>query len=101
VPNAADEFHDYALEWLPESLTLSVDGVVKLTSTRGPQDDWQQWPFDHDMYFIMNLAIGGSWGKEKGPIDDSIFPVRMEFKYVRVYSPSPVSAGCVAPDPAP
>ena len=94
VPNAATEFHDYTLEWLPESITLSVDGIVQLKRMRGPTDDWKQWPFDQNMYLIMNLAIGGIWGKEKGPIDDSIFPVRMEFEYVRVYRPSATNAGC-------
>jgi hypothetical protein len=33
----------------------------------------------------MNIAIGGSWGGQKG-IDDSIFPQRMEIDYVRVYA---------------
>jgi hypothetical protein len=37
------------------------------------------------MYLILNLAIGGNWG---GAIDDSIFPVTMQFKYVNVYERS-------------
>ena len=32
-----------------------------------------------------NVAIGGAWGRAGGPIDDSIFPVRMEIEHVRVY----------------
>ena len=43
------------------------------------------WPFDKDQYLILNLAIGGSWGGQKG-IDDSIFPQRYCIDYVRVYT---------------
>ena len=31
------------------------------------------WPYDKPQYLILNLAIGGEWGGQKG-IDDSIFP---------------------------
>jgi hypothetical protein len=41
-------------------------------------------PFDKPFYVILNLAIGGSWGAQKG-IDETIFPCRMEVDYVRMY----------------
>ncbi len=46
---------------------------------------WRAWPFDHPYNVILNLAIGGSWGRAGGPIDASIFPLRMEVDYVRIY----------------
>ena len=42
------------------------------------------WPFDKAQYLILNLAIGGAWGGEKG-IDDGIFPQQYQIDYVRVY----------------
>jgi len=33
---------------------------------------------------LLNLAIGGNWGGQKG-IDDSLFPHVFEIDYVRVY----------------
>jgi hypothetical protein len=36
------------------------------------------------MFLILNVAVGGHWGGQKG-IDDSIFPIKMEIDYVRVY----------------
>ena len=44
----------------------------------------EAWPFDRPCYLILNLAIGGAWGGQKG-IDDAIFPQRFEIDYVRVY----------------
>jgi hypothetical protein len=45
------------------------------------------WPCDKDQYLILNLAIGGGWGGQKG-IDDSIFPQKCVIDYVRVYQKS-------------
>ena len=42
------------------------------------------WPFDKPQFLILNLAIGGTWGGQKG-IDDSLFPHRLVIDYVRVY----------------
>ena len=42
------------------------------------------WPYDKDQYLILNLAIGGDWGGQKG-VDDRIFPQRYYIDYVRVY----------------
>ena len=42
------------------------------------------WPFSQPFYLILNIAVGGAWGGQKG-IDDSIFPRRFEIDYVRVY----------------
>ncbi len=42
------------------------------------------WPYDKPQYLILNIAIGGAWGGQRG-IDDSIFPQRMYIDYVRVY----------------
>ncbi len=44
----------------------------------------KKWPFDKRFHLILNLAFGGDWGGAKG-IDNSIFPVKMEVDYVRVY----------------
>ncbi|MEL0289166.1 MAG: hypothetical protein VXA34_10890, partial [Gammaproteobacteria bacterium] len=50
------------------------------------------WPFDHPFHLILNVAVGGAWGRAGGPIDDSIFPVRMEIEHARVYRHEDVSS---------
>ena len=57
-------------------------------------DDWHQWPFDQDMLLILNLAVGGTWGAELRPVDETAFPSQMEFDYVRVYRPTAWNPGC-------
>jgi len=63
---------------------MAVDGKPYATYDRKPGDKMAEWPFDKPFYLILNLAIGGAWGGQKG-IDTAAFPQRMEVDYVRVY----------------
>ena len=80
------EFHVYSLEWSPEHISVLFDGVPYFYYAN-EQTGWQAWPFDHPYHVILNLAIGGHWGRAGGPIDDSIFPATMAVDYVRIYKP--------------
>jgi beta-glucanase (GH16 family) len=82
--NADKEFHVYSMEWSPEHIIVSFDDVP-YSYYKNEGSGWQARPFDHPYNVILNLAIGGSWGRAGGPIDASIFPLRMEVDYVRIY----------------
>ncbi len=84
IPDVFATFHTYAVEWYADRIDFFVDETKYFTS---PNDGttWQEWPFDQRFHLILNIAFGGDWGGSKG-IDDSIFPVRMEVDYVRVYA---------------
>ncbi len=43
-----------------------------------------EWPFDKPHFFLLNLAVGGSWGGAQG-LNDANFPATFEIDYVRVY----------------
>lgn len=83
VPDATTTFHTYAMEWDAEEIRLYVDDHQYFTS-RKAGGDWTSWPFFRDFYLILNVAVGGDWGGEKG-VDAAAFPQRMEVDYVRVY----------------
>ncbi len=81
------EFHVYSIEWTPEHIYILFDGTPYFYY-RNEGTGWQAWPYDHPYHIILNLAIGGHWGRAGGPIDDTLFPVRMEVDYVRVFKPA-------------
>lgn len=83
MPDATGVFHVYGLEWSPEKLDFFVDDH-KYFTYENEKSGSEAWPFDKPQYLILNLAIGGAWGGQKG-IDDSIFPKKYEIDYVRVY----------------
>jgi beta-glucanase (GH16 family) len=88
VPGARTVFHTYALEWTPQQIRVFVDGKQYFTCLNerrtNPAADYKQWPFDRPFHLLINLAVGGFWGGEKG-VDESIWPRRLEIEYVRVY----------------
>jgi licheninase len=87
VADAQDAFHRYAVEWTPQAMTFYVDDVKYFSFANerpaDPKADWRQWPFDKDFRILVNLAVGGSWGGQKG-VDDTIWPQRLEIDYIRV-----------------
>ncbi len=94
VPDGSTRFHVYSIEWAPEVIHVYVDGSPYFTYVNDGTG-WASWPYDHPYNIVMNLAIGGAWGRAGGPIDNSIFPVRMEVDYVRVFKPEANAAGVV------
>ena len=76
-------FHVYALEWEEDEYRLYVDDQLYFTF-KNEGTGYEVWPYDKRFHILLNLAIGGNWGGQKG-IDDSLFPHVFEIDYVRVY----------------
>ena len=83
VDKPYDSFHVYAVEWDEKRLDFFVDDKNYFTF-ENEGGGVEVWPFNNEQYLILNLAIGGAWGGQKG-IDESIFPQRFCVDYVRVY----------------
>ncbi len=83
IKKPSQDFHIYKVEWFPDRLDFFVDDQKYFTYENDGEGN-PSWPFDKDHYLILNAAIGGSWGGQKG-IDDSIFPQKYYFDYVRIY----------------
>jgi len=80
-----EEFHVYGIIWNERYISFYVDDSENEVFRYAPAlKTPETWPFDQPFFFIMNIAIGGSWGGVEG-VDNSIFPQTMEIDYVRVY----------------
>ena len=90
VPTSRSEFNIYAVEWTPEEIRTFVNDrhyfTFKNERLTNPNADYKEWPFDKPFHLLLNLAVGGTWGGEKG-VDESVWPQRMEIDYVRIYQP--------------
>src|SRR5688500_16906060 len=78
-----DAFHLYAVEWTADAMTFWFDDqkVGTFDVSRANQPGGSN-PFRKPHYLLLNLALGGSWGRD---IDDSIFPQSFLVDYVWVY----------------
>lgn len=86
----SEEYHVFALEWLPGKINWFVDGNLIhtesewYTRTEGQGEITYPAPFDSEFYVIFNLAIGGSWVGY--PDDSTEFETQSyAIDYVRVY----------------
>jgi beta-glucanase (GH16 family) len=88
-PDWPKRFHVWRMDWDDRAIVLSVDGAtlnsVELSRTVN-QDTSGANPFHKPHYLLLNLAIGGTQG---GDPSNTMFPVRFEVDYVRVYQTSP------------
>lgn len=74
VPTATTAFHTYTVIRNEKTLDFYVDGKYIWTydpsmyTTQGDgTDDYMIWPFNQDMYLILNCAIGGTLGGDVAP----------------------------------
>jgi MYXO-CTERM domain-containing protein len=74
------DFHTFGLEWNPDSIVWTIDGVERKRHIGAgvPQVE---------MYLILNLAIGGTW--PGAPDGTTPFPGLYQIDYVRAYTRLP------------
>jgi len=83
--DASQEFHNYAFEWSPGEIKWYRDGqLVKQATVEGVSPG--QIP-DLDMQIMMNLWVSNA-PSFAGEVDDSNFPVRSEYDWVKLYRPA-------------
>lgn len=77
------EFHDYSIEWSPNSIKWFVDGnkyvEYDITNSVNGTDSCHR-PF----FILLNMAVGGNW--PQNPDSSTVFPAKMYVDYVRVYN---------------
>lgn len=83
VPDFAEAFHVYSVNWNAETISVMVDDKSYFTF-QNEHTGKEAWPFNEPFHLLLNIAVGGGWGGQKG-VDESIYPVKMEIDYVRVY----------------
>lgn len=78
-----NDFHTYAIEWLPDNIIWYLDGVEYFAMNRSEMPADLEWLLDEDYYVLLNLAVGGNW--PGAPDGTTSFPADMLVDYVRVY----------------
>ncbi|MCG8569677.1 MAG: carbohydrate binding domain-containing protein [Spirochaetes bacterium] len=78
----SDGFRIFSMEWDEDEVEFYLDDVlfhvVNMNEIGGTD-----WVFDHDHFFIFNIAVGGNWPGY--PDATTVFPQKMYVDYIRVY----------------
>lgn len=80
LPNVAENFHVYSMNWSPNQITFMIDGVGYYTYNPTSKNA-STWPFDLDQFLLLNVAMGGFSGTPDANFTESA----MVIDYVRVY----------------
>jgi beta-glucanase (GH16 family) len=78
ISNATTAFHKYSLDWSASVIRIYVDDQLVHSLANSASV-----PFNHDFFFILNVAMGGTFG---GTIDPNFSNATMEVDYIRVYN---------------
>jgi beta-glucanase (GH16 family) len=82
VPDWTKKFHVWRMDWTKDSIALYLDNKIlnstAVSETVNP-DGFN--PFLQPHFILLNLALGGNGGDPS----KSLFPIRYEVDYVRVY----------------
>lgn len=76
-------FHIYAVDWDKEKIVFLVDDKEYFRFSNSGKGS-EEWPFDKRFHLLLNVAVGGNWGGQKG-IDSTVNTAAMQVDYVRVY----------------
>lgn len=84
----SQDFHDYGIDWYPDHITWTVDGVAVSTISKEQYEamggDWTPFSGAWPHYLILTNAVGNYW--VGSPDSTSVFPQDMLVDWVRVYS---------------
>jgi beta-glucanase (GH16 family) len=75
----SDDFHEYAVVWDESGIAWILDG--REHHRLGRSDVPGPWPFDHDFYLLVNLAIGGDWHEND---TEPELPTQLMIDWIRV-----------------
>jgi len=79
----ADDFHCFAVEWLPGEIHWYLDGHHYFTVLREQIPEGTTWVYEHPFFLLLNLAVGGFWPGD--PDDTTVFPQTLVVDYVRIF----------------
>lgn len=83
IENPYSQYHTFAIDWTPDKMDFLLDGKVYYHFNNEHKTN-AEWPFDKPFFLLLNMAVGGNLGGQKG-IDDAVFPATFEIDYVRVF----------------
>ena len=79
------DWNVYGLEWTPESLVWTINGVETFRHDKPAGADAFKYPWSTPFYLMIDMQLGGNW---VGSVDESTLPVAMHVDWVKFYEGS-------------
>ena len=76
--NPSEDFHTYAIEWVPGEARFSIDGLVLHTAT----EEMARMVLPQNILLTIWASSSAGWA---GPIDDTTAPTSVDYDWIKVY----------------
>jgi len=85
LENIEEEFNIFGFAWQEDALIFYLNDPrnIFFRVTRPANPTESNWPFSKPHFFLLNMAIGGTFGGFD--VNDDNFPATLEIDYVRVF----------------
>lgn len=77
-----DDYNIYGVELYTDSLRLFINDTYTLTYPRIETDKEGQFPYNQEMYLLIDMQLGGNW---VGSVTAGDLPIEMWIDWVRFY----------------
>jgi len=77
-----DDYNIFGLEWYPNKLVFTINGLITHEYLKLEGVDAAQWPFDQPFYVMLDQQLGGGW---VGEIDPDDLPAKVIIDWIRLY----------------
>lgn len=84
----SEDFNEFSIIWDEDLIIWLVNDEPfhSVDATFVEENLGADWVYNHEFYFILNVAVGGSWPGY--PDDTTEFPQELEIDYIRVSEPA-------------
>ena len=76
----ANNFHTYGIEWEPDHISWTFDGIKKVEVSKSDLSCASCWQFNKEMFLILNVSMNHLFS---GPIESSLQSTAMTVDWVR------------------
>lgn len=91
VPNLYSSFNEYGLDWTPNDIRFTINGVTYFNYPKPANSNYKTWPFNMPFSLVIDLGMGGYWAGQDSSqypplgINNSALPSEMQIKSINYY----------------
>ncbi len=91
APNLYSSFNEYGLDWTPNDIKFTINGVTYFNYPKPVNSNYTTWPFNKPFSLVIDLGMGGYWAGQDSSqypplgINNNALPAELQIKSINYY----------------